>query len=179
MFLCNWFWFVLQNAVKGQYLVWIRAARLWRHALTLRSIMNNKSSLTLRILNGISDATFSVGIFPFQIHSSSIFIHYTSCKSPFHIRSISIRHLLEVCWWIYLPDLQRMYNDTLWIQNGNEMDEYRTKRMPTGRSPDISFVGCPFKVLNMLKIFHRTKRTSTDKMYAKWTCNGYWWTSNG
>ena len=136
MFLCNWFWFVLQNVAKGQCLAWVRDAWLWRRALTLRSVMNNKNSWTLRNLIGISDVKFSNWHLsvsdPFIIR----FIHYTSGRSPFliHLTSVlSVKHPVEVRWWGYLPDLQRMYNghvtDTKRKRNGRvpyKTDDYRT-----------------------------------------------------
>ena len=148
MFLCDWFWFVLQNAAKGQCLAWIRAAWLWRRALTLRSI---KNSWTLRNLIGISDAKFSIGIYPFQIRSSSV---------------LSVIRPVEVRWWIYLPDLQQMYN-------GHVTD---TKRKRNGRIPYKTDVQRTFYPLDVRSKFWTWSKFSTGqngRQRIKRTINGH------
>ena len=72
-------------------------------------------------------------------------------------------HLTLEC-YLCLPDLQRMYNG-----DGQVMETKRTSTVQNGHLPDEMSVERALKVLNMLKIFHQTERTSTDKADAKRT----------
>ena len=88
--------------------------------------MNNKNSWNLRNLIGISDTKFSIGIYPFQIRSSAVL----SVIRLVEVRFTFVQHLfypLEVRWWVYLPDLQRMYNGHVTDTKRKETDENRTK----------------------------------------------------
>ena len=64
---------------------------MWRRALTLRLIMNNNNSWTLKNLIDISNAKFFISIYPFQIRSSSVLslIHLVEVSS----HSLNIRFI--------------------------------------------------------------------------------------
>lgn len=92
---------------------------------------------------------FSANFFS-QIRSSSVLsvirpveVRFTFVQHSFytwHIRSKSVNE------FVFFTS-NGTVADNLRIQNWNEMDEYRPKQTPTGRSTDTSYVGRLFKFL--------------------------------
>ena len=75
---------------------------------------------------------------------------------PLYVHNLSVNSPFIDFGTLYINGYE---TNTTQTKNGKGTHEYQKKRISTVHSTIILFGGCPL-IVNMLKIFHRTKRTS-------------------